>query len=108
MILSSMPVSAKSCSYEYDQQAIGYGNINKDEIAYTYSQYVLGSNAAAASGLAKYSVGKGGSLTNVKAITNMTTTGQVTEGVSKIAGKTETVTICLYKNRTLVASVSDS
>jgi hypothetical protein len=108
MLMSSMPVSAKTCSYEYDQKAIGYGNINKVGTAYTYSQYVLGANAGCVAGIAKYSVGKKGSFTNVMKIKNMTTTGRVVPGTTKTAGNKDTVTICLYKGyNKKVASVSD-
>lgn len=107
-VLCAAPVSAKSCSYAFDQQAVGWGNINKEGTFYTYSQYVLGSNAAMAKGVAKYSVGKGSSKINVVGIQNMTATGKVTDGITKKAGKTETVIICLYKNETNVTSVSDN
>jgi hypothetical protein len=108
MLMSSMPVSAKTCSYEYDQKAIGYGNINKVGTAYTYSQYVLGANAGCVAGIAKYSVGKKGKSENVLSIRNMTTTGKVTKGISKTTLNKYTVTICLYKGyNKKVASVSD-
>lgn len=106
-LLCAAPVSADECRYEFDQQAVGFGNINKEGTAYTYSQYVLGSNAVAAQGIAKYSVGKGDSNTNVVSRRDMTATGTVAPGVTKSAGKTEKVTICLYENSTPVASAVD-
>lgn len=105
-----MTVSAKSCSYAYDSQAIGYGNINIQSAAinpYTYSAYVIGSNAAMANGIAYYSVGAGsGQFTNVQAKTKMTV-GTVAPGTTKTTTKS-VVGIRLYKSSVQVASITDT